>query len=122
MNWTALGVSLSALVVSVGFVVFVADLRSNLKTLTDVVREVRDEMKRSNRETHDRLEEHSDRLGEHDVVLSNVRLLLDLDDAAQSVVRESRRSSRRQRLRRAQDQVNQDVRDMMQHDADQERA
>lgn len=58
MNWTALGVSLSASVVAVGFVVFLADLRNGMKTLTDVVREVRDDLKASRAD----LNEHNDRL------------------------------------------------------------
>lgn len=89
MNWTALGVSLSAIVVAVGFVVFLADLRNGMKTLTDVVREVRDDLKASRAD----LSEHNDRL----TVLE---------------VASGYGGDRRHALRREQDQHYRDVRKM----------
>lgn len=114
MNWTALGVTITILLAAIGFVVFLADLRSGVKTLTDVVREVRDDMKVSAGKVQECLSEQGERLNGHDVLFAKVNTLLDLDDSAQSLLRD--RLNRRANIRRSQDQVNEDVREIMRLD------
>lgn len=119
-NWSAIAVALTSLLALIGFIVFLADLRTGISSLTDAVHEVRDEMKASNRENTRLHVEHSRRLGDHDIVLAKVNLLLDLDESAQDTVRESRRARRqhehRERIRREHDRVSDEVRDIMQHE------
>lgn len=114
VDWTALvkvvtvlGVGGGAITMFVKVIVFFNNLTTSVKTLTDMAV---------------RLEASAERVAgvvtDLDKRVVVVEKLLDLDDRAQSLVRDRHhtREERRARLRRDNDRVADEIRDIMEHD------